>query len=404
MILDYVKLVITNLANRKLRSLLTIIGIFIGIAAVVSLLSIGQGVNFAIREQFEKMGADKIVVLPASAGQGFVSATAAPKPLTEKDVEKISKIRDVDVAIGVIFKSARISFGKETKYGFVMGIPLDETKEIVKSMQQFEIEKGKDLEKEDKYEAVVGHDFAYELFKRRIKPGDEIEIEGKKFKVVGILEKIGNRMDDACVVISRKIARDMFKIEDEVSLIFVKVKKGMDVNLVADEIKEKLRKFRNEEEGKESFQVQTSAQLMERVQTILSIFQIMLVGIAAISLLVGGIGIMNTQYTSVLERTREIGIMKAIGASNLDIMLIFLMEAGMIGLIGGVIGCILGICMAKLIEVYATTLGLNMLKAYVDFTLIFGALLFSFFIGTISGFAPARRAARLQPAEALRYE
>ena len=404
MILDYIKLVIINLAHRKLRSLLTIIGIFIGIAAVVSLLSLGQGVNFAIREQFEKMGADKIVVLPASGQMGLLSASFASKPLTEKDVDKISKIRGVDIAAGIIFKSARVIFGKETKYVFVTGIPLDETKEIIKTMQQFEIEKGKDLNEENKYEAVVGHDFAYDLFEREVKPGDEIEIEGKKFKVVGILEKIGNRMDDTSVVISIKIAKDIFDVEDEISIIFVKVKKGVDVNSVAEEIKEKLRKLKNEEEGEESFQVQTSAQLMERVQTILSLFQIMLVGIAAISLLVGGIGIMNTQYTSVLERTREIGIMKAIGASNLDVMLIFLIEAGIIGLVGGIIGCILGIGMAKLIEIYAANTGFSTLKAYVDSTLILGSLAFSFFIGAISGFAPARRAAKLQPAEALRYE
>jgi putative ABC transport system permease protein len=174
MILDYIKLVIINLTYRKLRSLLTIIGIFIGIAAVVSLLSLGQGVNVAIREQFEKMDADKIIVLPGSSGQmGLLSASYASKPLTKKDVDEILKVKSVDIAAGIIFKSARVTFGKESKTVFITGIPLDETEEIVKSMQQFEIEKGRDL-KENRYEAIIGNDFAYKLFKKEVKVGDEI--------------------------------------------------------------------------------------------------------------------------------------------------------------------------------------------------------------------------------------
>lgn len=405
MLIDYIKLVITNLAHRKLRSMLTVIGIFIGIAAVVSLISLAQGMNIAIQEQFEKIGADKIIVLPESGSEtGFFSAGFAAKPITEDEVEKIKKIRDVDVAVGILFKSARVTFNGETKYAFVMGIPIDETKEIVETMQQFEIAKGRDLSSETKSEVVVGYDLAYEFFDKDIKPGDELEIEGKKFKVVGILEKIGSKMDDTAAVISIKLAKELFDVDNEVSIILVKVKKGTDVDKIAEEIKEKLRKLRGEKKGEESFRVETSRQLLERIQTVLGMFQIMLVGIAAISLLVGGVGIMNTQYTAVLERTREIGIMKAIGASNRDVMLIFLIEAGIIGLIGGIVGCVLGIGMAKIVEIYAARVGLSMLRAYVSPLLISGALAFSFFIGTLSGFAPARRAAKLQPAEALRYE
>lgn len=385
--------------------MLTIIGIFIGIAAVVSLISLGQGMNVAVEQQFEKMGADKIIVLPGGSTQmGFFSSGFAAKPLTENDVDKIKKIRDVDMAAGILFKSARITFNDETKYTFVTGIPIDETKEIIETMQQFEIAKGRDLTSETKAEAVVGYELAYEFFDKDIKPGDELEIEGKKFKVVGILEKIGSKMDDTAAVISIKRAKELFDVDNEVSMILVKVKKGADVDKVAKEIKEKLRKLREEKKGEESFRVETSRQLLERIQTVLGMFQIMLIGIAAISLLVGGVGIMNTQYTAVLERTREIGIMKAIGANNKDIMFIFLIEAGLIGLIGGVIGCIIGIGMAKIVEAYAARMGLSMLKAYVSPMLIVGALSFSFLVGAIAGFTPARRAAKLQPAEALRYE
>ncbi len=405
MLTDYIKLVITNLTHRRLRSMLTIIGIFIGIAAVVSLISLGQGMNVAIEEQFEKMGADKIIVMSGSGNQmGFFSTGFASKPLTEEDVDKIKKIRGVDMAAGILSNSAKLTFNGETKYIFVTGIPIDETKEIIETMQQFEIIKGRDLTSETKAEAVIGYDLAHDFFDKNIRPGDEIEIEYKKFKVVGILDKIGNRMDDTSAVISIDRARELFDAEDEVSMILVEVKKGADVDKVAEEIKEKLRKVKGEKEGEESFSVETSRQLLERIQTVLGMFQIMLIGIAAISLLVGGVGIMNTQYTAALERTREIGIMKAIGASNRDIMLIFLIEAGLIGLSGGAIGCIIGVGLAKIVEIYAASVNLPMLKAYVNPVLIVGALLFSFFVGTIAGFAPARRAAKLQPAEALRYE
>ncbi len=143
---------------------------------------------------------------------------------------------------------------------------------------------------------------------------------------------------------------------------------------------------------------------MESFQVILNIIQIFLIGIAAISLVVGGIGIMNTMYTSVLERTKEIGIMKSIGAKNSDILIIFLIESGILGLIGGLIGIILGMSFSKLIELGAKLAGYGMIQVSFPLLLILGTLLFSFLIGTISGVLPARQASKLKPVDALRYE
>lgn len=402
MIEEYIKIVFTNLKNRKLRSSLTIIGIFIGIAAVVSLISISEGMNNAIKEQFEKMGADKIIIMPGGEGTALLSFGFAAKPLTKDDVNKVASVQGVEIASGVLYRIARVSFNNKPKNVFVVGIS-KETIDVVKTMQQYELEKGRDFSN-NRFEAIIGHDFAYEIFDREVKLGSNLIIDGYNFKVVGILKKIGTRRDDMSVIISLDNAEKIFNTKNEVSMIVVKVRENENVDRVASEIREKLRKFRNERKGEESFQVQTSQQLLQRIQQILGMLQIILVGIAAISLIVGGVGIMNTQYTSVLERTREIGIMKAIGASNIDIMTIFLIEAGTIGLFGGIIGCIFGIGIAKIIEIYASASGFAMLKAYTSPSLIIFSLLFSFFVGAVSGFAPALRAAKMQPAEALRYE
>ena len=199
--------------------------------------------------------------------------------------------------------------------------------------------------------------------------------------------------------------KEIYNIEDEESQIYVKVADVNEIDRVKADIERALRKERNEDEGKETFQVTTSEQFLEAFINIFGVVQAVLVGIAAISLLVGGIGIANTMYTSVLERTKEIGTMKAVGAKNSDILILFLIESGMLGLIGGVIGIGVGLGLSKTAEYIATAqLGTNLLQASIDPVLILGALAFSFLIGTASGVFPAMQAAKLKPVDALRYE
>ena len=181
--------------------------------------------------------------------------------------------------------------------------------------------------------------------------------------------------------------------------------KQFNPDIVAEDIEEALRDERDERIGQETFSVQSFSQLLETFTDIFAVVQAVLIGIAAISLIVGGIGIMNTMYTSVLERTKEIGIMKAVGARNRDIFLIFLIESGLLGLVGGIIGILLGIGIGKGVEYLAASqLGTPFLQAIFGFPLILSALAFSFIIGAASGVLPAMQAARLKPADALRYE
>ncbi|MEW6062868.1 MAG: ABC transporter permease [Nanoarchaeota archaeon] len=406
MIKDYFTFAFNNLKYRGLRSWLTMLGIFIGIAAVVSLISLGQGLQKAINEQFKILGTDKITISAGSGFSGPPGSTLTSARLTKEDVNIIKKINGVDEVAEMLFKQARVKYKDELKYNFVHGIPLDESRVVIEEMNNIEIAEGKRLKEGGKYEVVVGENVAKgTFFKKPVGLKDTINIEGKDFKVVGILRPIGNPVDDASLYIPLETLRELFNEPEGIAYLFVRVKEGEDINKVAELIKEKLRKSHDVKKGEEDFQVATSEQLAQTFSNIFTIVQTVLIGIAAISLLVGGIGIMNTMYTSVLERTKDIGIMKAIGAKNSDILLIFLIESGLLGLAGGSIGITLGIGLSKGTEIIAGNyLGSGLLRASFSPYLIVGALIFSFIVGTVSGIMPARQASKMKPVDALRYE
>jgi len=400
---DYFFLAFNNLKRRKLRSWLTMIGIFIGIAAVVALISLGQGMQDYINEEFEKLGKDKIMIQSKSFGPpGGGSASLA---LTEEDLEVIQEIKGVEWAIGMIYRVSQIEFKKETKISYLIGMDSEDI-ELMSEIQSFEIKAGRWIRPEDKYKVVVGYDHGYgDIWKREIEIGDALIIEKQEFKVIGIVDKIGNQYDDSSVYISKDIAKELLGTGEELGYLMAKTEEGYPPEKVAETIERKLRSFRDEKEDQETFDVQTSEQLLQSFQNIFGVVQAVLVGIAAISLIVGGIGIMNTMYTAVIERTKEIGTMKAVGAKNSDILLIFLFESGLLGLVGGAIGIGIGIGLAKGVEYALSTSGFgSLLQAHISGYLIFGALAFSFVVGTLSGILPAMQASKLKPADALRYE
>ncbi|MFH1404227.1 MAG: ABC transporter permease [Candidatus Altiarchaeota archaeon] len=402
MIGDYFTLSMRNITKKGVRSWLTMLGIFVGIAAVVSLISLGQGMEDAIMEQFEMMGFDVIMIMPGSQyGTSFGSLK-----LTDHDEKIVRGVRGVDDVAPLISKLSKVRFKKEVEYTFVSGVPFDDRYRVFESMQGLDLSAGRNPQPSDKYKALIGYLLGEGEFfgDEAIHVGDKVEIEGYEFKVVGILGKIGNDQDDSQFLIPEDTAKEIFN-EDGYDVFMAKVKEGSDVEEVAEGIRVKMRKDRDQKEGEEDFNVQTPEQLMESVGGILSAVETVLVGIAMISLMVGGIGIMNTMYTSVLERTNEIGVMKAIGARNKDIMMMFLVESGVLGLVGGGVGVLIGLGMGKTVEYYAAiALHNEMLKASTSPYLILGALAFSFIVGCVSGVMPAMQAAKLKPVEALRYE
>jgi putative ABC transport system permease protein len=388
-----------NLKARQLRSWLTIIGVIIGIAAVVTFMLIGQGLQDSIQAQFQKIGVNKLIVGPGQSA-AFAGGLSSER-LSEHDIDVIKNVRGVDKVGGMDYKTAKIEFKNEVKYTFIIGMP----SEITITQYGMGIEHGRELTASDKYDAVVGYDIYHSVnfFDKPVKPGNTITIQNVEFKVVGSAEKVGNHQDDTQIYIPIETANTLFE-QKGYSMIIVLTNENVNISEVANDVSERLRKDRNLKRGDEDFTVQTFEQILQTFGNILGIVQLVVIGIAAISLLVGGIGITNTMYTSVLERTRQIGVMKAIGAKNRDVLTIFIFESGIIGLIGGAIGVSLGALAGKAIELTASVAGYSMLQISISPYVIVLGLLFAFVIGVVSGIAPARHASKLNPVEALRYE
>ncbi len=398
---DYFKLAFRTFMNQKKRTALTLIGIFIGIAAVVALMSLGLGLKYEMDRQFSLMGNDKIFVQPGTS-MGFAPSTIK---LTQEDVDAVSSIGEVDWVSPMVYKISQVEFGGEIKYGMVIGIgDFDAPFETV--MESFGVEykngRGVDNKKD------VNIPFRYytaDFFETAVEVGDKVKIEGKKFNVVGSVSEIGNPQDDSQLYISLETAQNIFDLnKDELDYFFVKVKDGAKPATIAEKIKKKLRKTRDVKEDEEDFIVQTTEEVIGSFGTILLIVTIVLAGIASISLLVGGVNIANTMYTAVMERTNEIGIMKAIGARNNDIFLIFLIESGILGAVGGLVGIAVGVGLGKLVSIGAQAGGWSIIKAIFPYWLIGGAFLFSFGVGALAGTLPAKQASKMKPVDALRYE
>lgn len=393
MIMEYFRLTLKNIRHRRLRSWLTILGIIIGVAAVVSLISIGQGLDNAIKDQFAKMGTQVIMVMPKGLQTGFAGG------LTEDDVKTIEKLPYFDFVTPLVAGTAQVEYKREKKFVMVTGFPTKDAERRFDGMD-FAIGQGRYFNQNEKFGVILGYNVAKDMFDKEIPPRARIKLNGVDFTVVGVFEQLGRPDDDRAIYVPIDTARTLFNKPNEVDFIMLRIKSGTDVDLVAENVKKDLKRAR----GNENFDVFTPDQILKQAGQVLGIVQLILVGIAAISLVVGGIGIMNTMYTSVLERTKEIGIMKAIGATNYDIAFIFLTESGVLGIIGGAIGVALGSAVALIVGAVAKQQGFGLLLIRLDSVVIGGALLFAFIVGALSGLMPARHAASLQPVEALRYE
>lgn len=380
------------------------IGIFIGIAAVVSLISLGSGLRQAVTGQFAALSTDKLVVQSVEAGFGPPGSTAIRK-LTEHDLNLIKSVPGVDMVIARLIRTVKVEYNKVVGFKYVASMPEDQ-KQVDYIHQTFNMkpESGRLLKLGDKRSVVLGHDFdAHDEFGKKIVVGSTIKIQDQSFKVIGILEKSGTFQINIAALMMQDDLKDIANISDEIDIMVVKVTDQNQIDNVADAIKKKMRRDRNEEEGKEDFSVQTPVQALQSVNTILNIINIIIAGIAAISLIIGGIGIANTMYTSVLERMKEIGVMKAVGAENKNILKIFVYEAGLLGLIGGIVGAIIGVSFAFLVSAGANAyFGQKILAISISYPLLLLSVAFSFFIGVLSGILPAIQASKLKPVEALR--
>ncbi len=404
--LELIKYSILNLWRRKLRSTLTILSILVGIAAIFALISFGYGLNRYMNEFGEQMGTDKIFLMTGTSFTG--SFGAGNVFFTDNDLDFIRKIKGVDEITGMYFTSGKVEFKDYlAKYPYVIGLATEsKERKLVESMfGGIDIIKGRALKDGDVFKATAGYSYTVpnRMFKKAANVGDKLKINDVDVEIVGFYKEIGSPTDDAQIYMPFEGYRRIFEPKGY-EYVYIDAADGENPAQLAEIIKEKLRKQRGQKEGEEDFVVQTYEDMMKTFTNMLNILNGILVLIALISVVVAAVNTVNTMYTSILERTQEIGIMKATGAKNRSILSIFVFESGLLGLIGGILGVVLGFIIAKTGGYIAAAYGLGMLRPAFPIWLTFGCIIFAFLVGAISGIFPARRASKLNAADALRYE
>ena len=410
---DIFRLSLSHVKKSKMRSWLTIIGIVIGVAAVVAIISIGQGMQASVQARLGSLGADLITVTPGfSRAGGFEGGRAggsATVNLTDRDVNAIKQVPGVLYVNGMVSGSSDVRVGTEKTSVSVSGVDTS----VWRSMVTTQLEAGRYLQPGDSNAVVIGNSLAHTTFLQPITLNRPITIGGRSFKVVGIFVLSGGGfggggdnavympVDYAREVITTNVSRNQF------TSITVKVADPALANTIAASITQKLLPERHVNPRTQDFTVTAVASIQQQVTSVVQSISLFLAAIAAVSLLVGAVGIANTMFMSVLERTRQIGLLKALGATDNEVMKLFLMESGLFGLVGGVIGIIFGV----LVSVIISEVGLRVIGGpggaappVVTPELLIFALAFSVFVGVISGVVPARQAAKMNPVDALRFE
>jgi putative ABC transport system permease protein len=403
---EYFYIALRNLKTRSLRSWLTIFGIVIGVFLIISLLSLSEGIKATISQQLRALGGEMIFIMPGDISNPVMAMLGGSK-LEREDIEVIKKVRGVEEVLPTSYTSSVMRYKEESKSVVLMAIAWEESRAILEEFQGWSLASG-EWPVPGKREVVVGQQVAHEIFNEEVKANSEAVIKGKTFKIVGVLNSLGSKTDDSGVYIDMSIYQSLTgEKKGSAQMLMVKIEEGADLDEVAKDIKESLLKTRKRRMGTDEadFSVITSDTMGDIAGNILAVIQLAIFAFASIAIIVGGIGITNTMFTSVRERTREIGIMKAVGAKNKAVLSIFLFEAAIIGLIGGLGGTILGVIFARAIEMYGQVHPLFYFRASTTPGLIVFGLVFSFLVGCLSGFFPARQAAKLKPVEALRrYE
>ena len=401
---ESVRIALTALFANKLRSILTMLGIIIGVAAVIAMVSLGMGVRRSVQSNIASLGSNMLIVMPGSANSGGVrSAAGSSITLKYDDAKAIkTKIKNIDYVSPTVQKSYQIVNGNQNWNSTVYGV----TSEYM-SIRSLTIATGSfitqsDMDKRNRV-AVIGTTVATNLFGTSNPVGKNVRVNGSPYKVIGVIESkgqssMGQDQDDV-VIVPLTTAQERLMGITYVQSVNIQVSDTNKMDQVQSEVETLLRQRHHIVGDKEDdFTVRNLTSLLETMTQTTTMITLLLGSIAGISLLVGGIGIMNIMMVSVTERTREIGIRKALGATFKDIMLQFLIESVVIGVIGGLIGIVFG-CLGSVAIAKAASF-----QTVITAAPILVSFFFSVGIGLFFGIYPARKAARLDPIEALRYE
>jgi putative ABC transport system permease protein len=401
MLLETIKLALQSIRRNPLRSFLTVLGVVVGVAAVIAMVTIGTGTTAKVTADLAKLGSNLLFVAPGQFGPGRASSDA--RPFNARDIEAMrSQLGGVRAIAPVAQKSVRVVRGSESRNTVVTGTDNDYfvtqgwTLTAGRVFLDGELRAGRAA-------CIVGETVRKELFGQRDPIGQSIRIHGVSCEVIGLLEvkgqsSFGTDQDDIVIVPLRAFQRRIAGNTD-VAQIYVSARDGVDTAKVQADIERLLRERRNIGRGVEDdFSVRDMKEIVQATAGATAMLTGLLGAVAAVSLLVGGIGIMNIMLVSVTERTREIGIRLAIGAVEGQVLLQFLVEAVILSLFGGLIGVVVGLALA----------GFGTAQLEVPFlvepAIILIAFGFSALVGVVFGYFPARRAARLDPIEALRRE
>jgi len=399
------------IVHSKLRSWLTILGIIIGVSAVIAIVSIGEGLQQALNTQLDSLSGD-ILTLTAGysksttmfgGGKNFSSkttgsiASATEVTLSRKDVQALKLIPDIALIDTNINGNVEVSYLGKSGTVSLTGVDQKVWFQITNS----KLKEGRMLNSADQNVIVIGGGLAESYFDKPLGINQMITIEENVFRIVGIL-------DDSATTIYMPIQRAYQLFENKENGVYdsivIKIRDENQLDEVIEKIENKLMIVRHVNEKTKDFSIFSNKQMQEARSEMMSSMNVFLIAIAAVSLIVGAIGIANTMFTSVIEKTKEIGIMKAIGARNKDIMLIFLLYAGLLGLVGGIIGTVFGIMLSGAIP---SLMGnVNMLKGgtFVSPNSIILALSVSVIVGILSGIVPAYQGSKLKPVDALRHD
>ena len=412
---DSLIIALKSLSANKLRSALTMLGIIIGVAAVIGLMSIGRGVETSITSTLEGLGTNAIYVIPSTPGAtGFGGLTGSTPTLSVDDAEALadpSRVRSVAAVAPVGSSYADVVAGNESVTTTITGSTPAYMGASGYSLASGQFISDRNVSHRDSV-VVLGDKTATDLFGEDDPVGQRVKIKGRRFTVIGVLEAKGGAMmgisQDELVLVpittyhTRLFTQRTSSGEDAVQTIIVQVASAEAIDGAIRDIEDILRqRHRLAADDEDDFAVISQEEILSSVQQITGVMTLLLGAIAGISLLVGGIGIMNIMLVSVTERTREIGIRKAIGAKRRDILSQFLLEAAVISLVGSGIGIIAGWVIARLFSGF--NIGGGAVTTVVSLDIIGLAISVSIFIGLVSGIYPALRAARLNPIDALHY-